>query len=126
MHPSHLSRKRKLFHQNNSSGIYNIAIPVVCFILPINWTKDIFYLRLVTPGGGALLSIAKRKKETKGKRKLFKALLKVIKGCYSFSYSRWSRIHQYFFTDNHGGQQYFPVFHGPTTLKSISPALLFA
>ena len=84
MHPSHLSRKRKLFHQNNSSWIYNTGIPVVCFILPINWTKDIFYLRLMTPGGGALLSIAKRKKETKGKRKIFKALSKVIKRMLQF------------------------------------------
>ena len=26
---------------------------------------------------------------------------------------------------NYGGRQYFSVFHGPTTLKSISPALKY-
>ena len=42
---------------------------------------------------------------------------------YCFSHSRASRIQKFFLSANHGGQQYFSVFHGPLTLKSISPAL---
>ena len=30
----------------------------------------------------------------------------------------------FFLSGNHGDQQYFSVFHGPPTLKSISPALI--
>ena len=30
----------------------------------------------------------------------------------------------FFLSANHGGQQYFPVLLGPSTLKSISPALI--
>ena len=44
--------------------------------------------------------------------------------CYYFSHSRASRIQKFFFSDNHGGQQYFSMFHGPSTLKSISGALI--
>ena len=40
-----------------------------------------------------------------------------------FAGSRVSRIQKFFFSANHGGQQYFSVFHGPSTLKSISPVL---
>ena len=42
---------------------------------------------------------------------------------YCFSHSRASRIRNFFLSANHGGRQYFSVFHGPPTLKSISPAL---
>ena len=31
---------------------------------------------------------------------------------------------KFFLSPNHGGRQYFPVFLGPSTLKSISPALI--
>ena len=43
---------------------------------------------------------------------------------YFFSRSRASRIQKFFLSANHGGQQYFSVFHGPPTLKSILPALI--
>ena len=42
---------------------------------------------------------------------------------YCLSHSRASRIWKFFLSVNHGGWQYFPVFHSPPTLKSISPAL---
>ena len=42
---------------------------------------------------------------------------------YCLSHSRASRIQTFFLSDNHGGRQYFSVFHGPSTLKSISPTL---
>ena len=41
---------------------------------------------------------------------------------YCFSHSRASRIRKFLLSANHGGRQYFPVFHGPPTLKFISPA----
>ena len=70
--------------------------------------------------------IAKRKNGNKGKsRKDFKA--ETIKRlsprlkCYSFSYSSVSRIQKFFFSANHGGRQYFPMFLGP----SIFPILIF-
>ena len=70
----------------------------------------------------------KEKRETKEKRKNFKA--ETIKSlsprsqCYCFSHSRVSRIQRFFLSVLHGGWQYFPVFHGPSTLKSSSPVLL--
>ena len=33
---------------------------------------------------------------------------------------------KFFLLVNHGGRQYFSVFHGPSTLKTISPALIYA
>ena len=62
------------------------------------------------------------------KRKSFKA--KAIKRlpprskCYCFSHSRASRIQKFFLSANHGGRHSFSAFHGPSTLKSILPALL--
>ena len=43
--------------------------------------------------------------------------------CYCFSYFTACRIQKLFLSVNHGGQQYFSVFHGPFTLKSILLAL---
>ena len=69
----------------------------------------------------------KEKRGTK-KRKSFKAetikRLSPRSKCYCFSHSRASRIQKFFLTANHGGRYYFSVFHGPSTLRSISPALL--
>ena len=70
----------------------------------------------------------KEKRETKEKTKSFKA--EAIKGlspkskCYCFSHSRAHRIQKFFFSANHDGWQNFWVFHGPSTLKSISLALI--
>ena len=44
--------------------------------------------------------------------------------CYCFSHCKASRIQKFSLSANHGGQQYFSVFHGPSTLKCISPALI--
>ena len=78
--------------------------------------------------GAATFLQAKRKKENKGKkRKTFKAetikRLSPSSKCYCFSHSRASRIQNFFLSPNHGGRLYLSVFHGPSTLKSISPAL---
>ena len=75
--------------------------------------------------GGHATSL-KRGKQRK-KRTIFKAetierLSPSSKYC-CFSHSRVSRIQKFFLSANHGGRQYFSVFHGPSTLKSISPAL---
>ena len=44
--------------------------------------------------------------------------------CYCLGYSMVSRIQKFFLSANYGGWQYFLVFNSPSTLKSISPALL--
>ena len=87
----------------------------------------------VTPGGpgghGPLtfLSSKRKKRRQRQKRKGFK--VEAIKRLsprskyYCFSHARASRIGTFFMSANHGGRQLFPVFHGPPTLKSISPAL---
>ena len=73
------------------------------------------------------LSRKKKKERQRQKRKGFKAetikRLSPRSNYYCFSHSRASRIQKFFLSINHGGQQYFPVFHGPTTFKSISPPL---
>ena len=43
---------------------------------------------------------------------------------YYFNHSRASRIKKFFLSANYVGRQYFSVFHGPLTLKSISAALV--
>ena len=64
----------------------------------------------------------------KKKRRIFKAetieRLSPRSKCHCFSHSRVSRIQKIFLSVNHGGRQYFSVFHGPYTLKSIMPALI--
>ena len=82
-------------------------------------------------GGGhsaATFLQPKRKKENKRKkRKTFKAetikRLSPSSKCYCFSHSRASKIQIFFFSANHAGRRYLPVFHGSSTLKSISAAL---
>ena len=68
--------------------------------------------------------VAKRKSETKGKKERLskQKRLSPRSKCYCFSDSRASRIQKFFWSANHGGRQYLSVFHGPSTLKSISPA----
>ena len=75
-----------------------------------------------------LRSKKKKRKQRKKKRKIFKAetikRLSPRSKCYCFYHSRVSRIHKFFFPVNHGGRQYLPLFHGPSTLKSILPVLV--
>ena len=81
-------------------------------------------------GGGAmgcgspLFCVAKRKKGNKEERKSIKAetikRLSPKSKCHCFSHCRVSRIQNFFLSANHGDRQYFSVFHGPSTLKSIS------
>ena len=73
---------------------------------------------------------SKKKKGGKGKKKKgFKA--ETIKSLpprlkyYCFNHSRASTIRKIFLSANHGGRQYFSVFYGPQTLKSISQALMW-
>ena len=75
-----------------------------------------------------LFCVAKRKKLNKGKKgKSFKPetikRLPPKSKCYCFSHCRASRIQKFFLSANHGNRQCFTVFHGPSTLKSIRPAL---
>ena len=72
--------------------------------------------------------VAKRKKGNKGKkRNSFKAdtikRLSQRSKCYCFSNSRASRNIEFSLSTNYGGRQHFLVFHGSSTLKSISPVL---
>ena len=76
-------------------------------------------------------SCSKKKKGKQRKaRKTFKAesikRLSLRSKLYCLSHSRVSRIQKKFLSANHGGRQYFSVFHGPSSLKSISPALFLA
>ena len=70
----------------------------------------------------------KKKRNQREKRKTFKAenieRLSPKSKCYCFSHSRASRVQSFFWLANHGGRQYLSMFHGSSTLKSISPALL--
>ena len=81
-------------------------------------------------GHGSPTSLRNKKKKgkEKEKRKTFKAetikRLSLRSKCYCFSYSRVSRIQNFFWSANHGGRQYLSMFHGPSALKSISPALM--
>ena len=68
--------------------------------------------------GPPLFCIAKIKKGKKGKKgTIFKIetieRLPPRSKCYCFSHSRMSRIQKFFLSVNHGGRQYFPVFHDP-------------
>ena len=122
-------------------NIYQRGINIGC-LLGKNWFRCSLNARgPATPGrpGGCathpspppppftFLSRKKKKERQRQKRKGFKA--EIIKrlsprsNYYCFSHSRASRIQKFFLSINHGGQQYFPVFHGPTTFKSISPPL---
>ena len=66
----------------------------------------------------SLLCVAKRKKRDKvrkervSKQKLLKKRLSTRSTCYFFSHTRASRIKKVFLLANHGGRQYFSVFHG--------------
>ena len=62
----------------------------------------------------------KRKKRKSFKAKTIKRLSPRSR-CYYFSHSRASRIEKFFLSANHGGRHSSSVFHGPSTLKSISP-----
>ena len=65
----------------------------------------------------------KKKKKRFQSRNYQKAVTKVK--ILLFQPSRAFRIRKFFLSANHGGRQYFSVFHGPPTLKSISPALSY-
>ena len=92
------------------------------------------YSQPTTPGRRAVGSwppsptFLRSKKENGKQRKKRKSLKeKPIKRLsprskyHCFSHSRASRIQKYFY---HGGRQYVSVFHGSSTLKFISPAML--
>ena len=94
---------------------------------------NIFFFRASntrgTRGHGSTTFLhSKKKKEKQRKKKSFKAetieRLSARSKCYCFRHSRVSRIQKFSLSTNHGGQQYFSVFHAPSTLKSILPALI--
>ena len=78
-------------------------------------------------GSPTFLCSKKEKGKQRQARKTFKAetikRLSLRSKLYCLSHSRASRIKKFFFSANHGGRQYFSVFHGPCILKSISLAL---
>ena len=80
------------------------------------WNFALLILSAYCP---STLLCSKKKKRKTGKKERHSPKSK----CYCFSHSRASRLETYFLSANHGGQQYFSVFHGPSTLKSILPAL---
>ena len=59
----------------------------------------------------------KKKGKLREKKTIFKAetieSLSPRSKCYCFSHSRVYRIEKIFLSANHGGRQYFSVFHGP-------------
>ena len=70
-----------------------------------------------------------KKKENQEKKERF-SKQKLLKGCHQDQNFAVLAIldcldclEKCFLLANHGGRQYFSVFHGPCTLKSISPAL---
>ena len=71
--------------------------------------------------------VAKKKGKPREKITIFKAEIieRLSSGskCYCFSHSRVSRIQKIFLSANNTGRQYFSVFQGTSTLKSISLAL---
>ena len=81
----------------------------------------------VMPPPPTFLRSKKKKGKQRKARKTFKAetskRLPLRLKLHCLSHSRTSRIQKFFFLVNHGGRQYFSVFHGPRTLRSISPAL---
>ena len=81
------------------------------------------------PPSPTFLRSKKKKGEVKQKITIFKAetieRLSPRSKCYCSTHSRMPRIQKIFLSANHGGRQYFSVFHGPCTSKAISPALFF-
>ena len=80
------------------------------------------------PPSPQFLSSKKKKGKQRKQRKSFRAetikRLSLRSKCYYFSHSRASRIQKVFLSTNHGGgRQFFSVFHGPSSLKYISPTL---
>ena len=78
--------------------------------------------------GGVGVSVVKRKKGDKEKKERV-SKQKLLKGCHQgqniivLTILERLEFEKFFLSANHGGRQYFPVFHGTPTLKSISPAL---
>ena len=87
-----------------------------------------------TPTGAGSHATFLRSKKKKGKQRKKRKSLKAetIKRLlprskyYCFSDFRVSRIRKFFLSANHGSRQYFSVFHGRPTLKSILPVLDFS
>ena len=67
------------------------------------------------------------KKGKQRKKKTFKIknieMLSTRSICYCFRHSGTTRIQKNFLSAKHGGRQYLSVFHGPSSVKSISLAL---
>ena len=76
----------------------------------------------------SLFCLAKRKKGNKGKNEIV-SKQKLLKGCHQgqnatvLAILQRLKFKKFFLLASHGVQQYFSVFYGPYTLKTISPAL---
>ena len=101
--------------QNNSQE--QCVQEIFCMILRTRLRN--FALLILSAYCSSTLLCSKKKKRETGKKERLSPKSK----CYCFSHSRASRLETYFSSANHGGQQYVSVFHGPSTLKSILPAL---
>ena len=81
---------------------------------------------------GPTIFFVAKKRDTKEKRKSFKSetikrlSINILKNYQNVNVlASLERLEfKFFWSANQGGQQYFSVFHGPYTLKSILPALL--
>ena len=128
-----IQRKLRIWSQLLKKSLMENFIFMQCLVLRSqgNWA-DIIYIpaRPATPGragGGAWpLTFLHSKKKTgkKGeKRNNFRGetikRLSQRSKCYCFSHSRAFKIQKFFLSANHCDRKYFPVFHGPSTLKSI-------
>ena len=76
-----------------------------------------------TPSEPEYFALQKKKKNRGNEGKKTIKRLSPRPKCYCFSHSRAFRIQKCFLSAKHASRHYFPVFHGPSTLKSISPAL---
>ena len=85
-----------------------------------------------TPTGAgshaAFLRSKKKKGRQRKKRKSLKAetikRLSPRSKYYCFSHFRASRIRKFFFSANHGGRQYFSVFHGQFEIHFAGPVIV--
>ena len=127
---------RKLFDEAN------VVIPVACIDRAhhVSETNDTAARPATMGGCGPMVMVPstflrsktnkQKKRKQRKKRNSFKAetvkSLSPTSKCHCFSHSRSYRIQIFFLSVNRDGQKYFSVFNGPSTLKSISPALSYS
>ena len=95
----------------------------------LEWTGIDSSSKLSFKSGGAFKYYKKKGRQRQKRKDFNKETIKRLSPrskYYCFSDSRASRIRKFYLSANLGGRQYFSVFHGPPTLKSILSALIRA